>query len=281
VTSARTVALRRRRRVAASGLAGLSALVLTSCSVEDLPNQISIPDPASDQADRMFHLWQGTWVALWIIGGLTWALMLGAAWFYRRRREDEVPKQTRYNVPIEVLYTVTPLIVIAVFAVFTIRDSEIITEVKNDQAQTINVVGYQWNWAFNYTDEGVYESGSPSDLPTLYLPVDQKVQFVLTSPDVIHSFWIPSFLMKMDVVPGRANRFEVTPTEEGRFHGKCAEMCGTYHSQMLFWVEVVDQETFDAKMDELRAAGQTGELDTERPNTDAQNQGNTRIGDLS
>jgi cytochrome c oxidase subunit 2 len=87
--------------------------------------------------------------------------------------------------------------------------------------------------------------------------------------------------MKMDVVPGRANRFEVTPTEEGRFHGKCAEMCGTYHSQMLFWVEVVDQETFDAKMEELRAAGQTGELDTERPNTDAQNQGNTRIGDLT
>lgn len=281
MTSARTVDHRRRRRVAASGLAGLSALVLTSCSVEDMPNQISIPDPASDHADRIFHLWQGTWLALWIIGAITWALMLGAAWFYRRRRDDEVPKQTRYNVPIEVLYTVTPMIVIAVFAVFTIRDSEIITEVKNDQAQTINVVGYQWNWAFNYTDEDVYESGSPSDLPTLYLPVDQKVQFVLTSPDVIHSFWIPSFLMKMDVVPGRANRFEVTPTEEGRFHGKCAEMCGTYHSQMLFWVEVVDQETFDAKMDELRAAGQTGELDTERPNTDAQNQGNTRIGDLT
>lgn len=255
--------------------------MLTSCSVEDLPNQISIPDPATEQGDRIFHLWQGTWVALWVIGAITWALMLGAAWFYRRRREDEVPKQTRYNVPIEVLYTVTPLIIIAVFAVFTIRDGEIITEVKNDQAQTINVVGYQWNWAFNYIDEDVYESGTPSELPTLYLPVDQKVQFVLTSPDVIHSFWIPSFLMKMDVIPGRANRFEITPTDEGRFQGKCAEMCGTYHSQMLFWVEVVDQETFDAKMEELRAAGQTGQLDTERPSTDAQNQGNTRIGDLT
>lgn len=280
MTSARTVG-HGRRRLVTGGLGALAALVLTSCSVQDMPNQISIPDPASDSGDRIFHLWQGTWLALWIIGGITWALMLGAAWFYRRRREDDVPKQTRYNVPIEVLYTVTPMIVIAVFAWFTIRDGEIITEIENDQAQTINVVGYQWNWAFNYTDEDVYETGTPSDLPTLYLPVDQKVQFVLTSPDVAHSFWIPSFLMKMDVLPGRANRFEITPTEIGSFTGKCAELCGTYHSQMLFNVEVVDQATFDAKMDELRAAGQTGQLETDRPNTDAQNQGNTRIGDLS
>lgn len=272
---------RRARWLAASGLAGLVLLAATGCSTQDIPSQLSIPDPASDHAQTIWSLWQGTWLALWIVGAFTWALMLGAAVVYRRRRADEIPAQTRYNIPIEVLYTVTPLIIIAVFAVFTIRDGEIITEIENDQSQTINVVGYQWNWAFNYTDEDVYESGSPSDLPTLYLPVDQKVQFVLTSPDVIHSFWIPSFLMKMDVVPGRANRFEITPTEEGRFHGKCAEMCGTYHSQMLFWVEVVDQETFDAKMDELRAAGQTGQLDTERPNTDAQNQGNTRIGDLT
>ena len=146
---------------------------------------------------------------------------------------------------------------------------------------TVKAVGYQWNWAFNYTDEDVYEVGSPSELPTLYLPVDEKVQFVLTSPDVVHSFWIPDFLMKMDVVPGRANRFEVTPTVEGRYSGKCAELCGVYHSQMLFWVEVVSAEEFDAKMEELRLAGQTGQLETDRTNTDAQNQGNTRIGEDS
>jgi cytochrome c oxidase subunit II len=267
--------------VSALVLGGVLLLALAGCSVEDLPNQISIPDPKSDSGDRIFHLWQATWVALWVIGAFTWALMLGAAVFYRRRSDDDVPKQTRYNIPIEMLYTVTPLIVILAFAWPTIRDGQIITEVKDDQAQTVSVVGYQWNWAFNYTDEGVYEVGSPTDLPTLYLPVDQKVQFVLSSPDVIHSFWIPDFLMKMDVIPGRANRFEITPTVEGRYTGKCAEMCGTYHSQMLFWVEVVDQETFDAKMAELEAAGQTGELDSERANDDAQNQGNTRFGEDS
>ncbi len=273
------VASARHRRLAVAIVGTLLLLALSGCSMDDLQNQISIPDPKSDTGVRIFDLWQATWVALWVIGFFTWALMLGAAWFYRRRSEDYVPKQTRYNVPIEVLYTVTPMIVIMVFAWFTIRDGNEITAIENNQDQTVNVVGYQWNWGFNYTDEDVYEVGSPSDLPTLYLPVGQKVQFVLTSPDVIHSFWIPDFLMKMDVVPGRANTFELTPTVEGRFTGKCAELCGVYHSQMLFWVEVVSPEDFDQKMEELRLAGQTGELDTGRPNTDAQDLGNTRIGE--
>jgi cytochrome c oxidase subunit 2 len=280
VTSDR-VAPARRRQLAVAVLGTVLLLALAGCSLSDVPNQISIPTPKSDTGDRIFHLWQATWIALWVIGFFTWALMLGAAWFYRRRSDDYVPKQTRYNVPIEVLYTVTPMIVIMVFAWFTIRDSNEITAIEDNQAQTVNVVGYQWNWGFNYTDEDVYEVGSPSDLPTLYLPVGEKVQFVLTSPDVIHSFWIPDFLMKMDVVPGRANTFELTPTVEGRYTGKCAELCGTYHSQMLFWVEVVSPEEFDQKMEELRVAGQIGELDTGRPNTDAQDLGLTRIGEDS
>ena len=271
----------RRRWVTGAVIGGLALFALTGCSLDDIPNQISIPDPASDSGDRIFHLWQATWVALWAIGIFTWALMLGAAFWFRKRSDDFVPKQTRYNLPIEVMYTVTPLIVILAFAVPTIRDSNIITEVNGDADQTVNVVGYQWQWGFNYIDEDVYSTGTPAEPPTLYLPVDETVQFVLTSPDVIHSFWVPDFLFKMDVVPGRANTFEIVPNVEGRFEGKCAEMCGTYHSQMLFWVEVVDRETFDQKMAELAAAGQTGQLDTGRPNTDAQNQGNTRIGEDS
>lgn len=281
MTTDRVAPARRRRIAAAAAVGSVLLLALSGCSLDDLPNQIRIPDPASDTGDRIFHLWQGTWLALWVIGGFTWALMLGAAWFFRRRSEDYVPKQTRYNVPIEVLYTVTPLIVIMVFTWFTIRDTNAITEVQNNQSQTVNVMGWQWNWGFNYTDEDVYSVGTPADPPTLYLPVGEKVQFVLTSSDVIHSFWVPAFLMKMDVVPGRANRFELTPTVEGRFEGKCAELCGTYHSQMLFWVEIVSPEEFDQKMEELRAAGQTGQLDSSRINTDATDLGNTRIGEDS
>ena len=253
-------------------------IAATGCSMQDLPHQLSVPDPATDQGKRIFDLWQGTWVTLWIIGGFTWLLIIGSAVFYRRRHAEHIPKQTKYNLPIEILYTITPLVIIAVFYVFTYRDTDIVTKVTDDAAVNVNVVGYQWNWTFNYIDDQVYTTGTPADLPTLYLPVGEKVRFILTSPDVIHSFWVPAFLMKMDVVPGRTNQFEVTPTTLGHFAGRCAELCGTSHSEMVFWVDVVTPEQYAAKIAEFKAAGQTGALTTGRANNDAQNQGNTRFG---
>ena len=114
---------------------------------------------------------------------------------------------------------------------------------------TVNVVGKQWSWDFNYVEDDVHEVGTQAILtgepgaaetiPTLYLPVGERVEFVLTARDVIHSFWVPAFLQKMDMIPGRVNRFQVVPTQEGTFGGKCAELCGAYHSQMLFNVKVV------------------------------------------
>jgi len=266
------------RRTAAALTGAATLLAVTGCSIQDLPNQISIPDPVTQQGEITFSLWQGTWLALWVVGALTWGLILGAALLYRRRRDDPMPRQLRYNIPIEVMYTVTPLIIVAVFTLFTWRDESDITKVNDDQAVTVNVVGFQWNWTFNYIEAGVYENGSPQDLPVLYLPRGEKVRFVLTSPDVIHSFWVPDFLMKMDVVPGRTNEFEVTPTKVGRFSGLCAELCGTYHSQMRFWVEVVEPDEYEQRLGELEAAGQVGAITTERDNDEAQNQGNSRIG---
>ena len=94
--------------------------------------------------------------------------------------------------------------------------------------------------------------------------VDEKVKFELTSPDVIHSFWIPAFLMKMDVVPGRNNQFAVTPNTEGEFVGKCAELCGVDHSRMLFDVKVVSRAEYDAHIADLRERGQVGKIDSGR-----------------
>jgi len=98
-------------------------------------------------------------------------------------------------------------------------------------------------------------------LPSLYLPVNKRVEFVLTSRDVIHSFWVPQFLQKLDVIPGRVNRFQVVPTEIGTFQGKCAELCGAYHSAMLFQVKVVSLADYQAHMAALRAKGNIGMLD--------------------
>ena len=89
----------------------------------------------------------------------------------------------------------------------------------------------------------------------------ESVRFKLVSDDVIHSFWVPAFLMKMDVVPGRDNSFSFTPTREGTFAGKCAELCGTYHSRMLFNVEVVSPSEFDAHLRDLEEQGNVGVLE--------------------
>jgi cytochrome c oxidase subunit 2 len=237
--------------------------VLSGCETNDLPNMLGIPNPATKQGEWIFSLWQGSWVAAWVVGGITWALILWAAIAYRRRSES-APAQTRYNLPIEALYTVLPIIVIAVLFGFTARDQTRILKVDDNARNTVNVVAFRWGWTFNYVDQNVYDVGSPQQLPTLYLPVGEPVKFTLNSPDVIHSFWVPDFLFKMDVIPGKTNQFELTPTKEGSFAGKCAELCGVDHSKMLFRVKVVSPEVFQAHMDDLKARGQVGLLETGR-----------------
>ena len=133
---------------------------------------------------------------------------------------------------------------------------------------TVEVIGKQWSWDFNYVDEGVYETGvqaaldgtegAEERLPTLVLPVDEKVEFVLYARDVNHSFWIPAFYYKLDVIPGRLNSFDATPNKIGVYDGKCAELCGTYHARMLFTVHVVSKADYETYMKGLAARGQTG-----------------------
>jgi len=170
-----------------------------------------------------------------------------------------------------------PFIMIAVLFFFTARDESKLLQLKKDPAVKVNVVGRQWSWSFNYGYDAVthkdgpgpavYEVGTPSDLPVLWLPVNERVRFSLTSTDVIHSFWIPNFLFKLDVVPGRVNQFEVTPTKEGEFIGRCAELCGVDHSRMLFKVKVVSAADYQKhlqdlanKIDPVTGKGQTGQM---------------------
>jgi cytochrome c oxidase subunit II len=248
--------VRRARRLAqVPGLAGL-ALILTGCSSEELP-RLGLPEPITREGAVTLSLWQGSWIAALAVGAVVWGLIIAAPIVYRKRAE-RLPPQVRYNLPIEVLYTIVPFIIIAVLFFFTARDESDILALRDNPDQTINVVGRQWSWTFNYVDEDVYEAGTPGKPPTLYLPQGQRVRFQLTSPDVIHSFWVPPFLFKMDVIPGRQNEFEVTAEKTGRFAGKCAELCGYDHSRMLFYAEVVSPEEFDQEMAELRERDQTG-----------------------
>lgn len=251
-------------------MAGAIALSATSCSFREIAF-IDLPEPATEEANTIQSLWEGAWLAAWAVGILTWGLMLWAFFAYRRRKNDDrVPEQTRYNIPIEVLYTFAPLIMIFGLFFFTARDQSEITKLTDDYDRTVQVVGFRWSWTFNYVDENAYEIGTPQEFPTLWLPVDEKVRFELTSPDVVHSFWVPDWLFKMDVIPGQQNEFEVTPNTEGEFAGKCAELCGTDHSRMLFNVKVVSREEFDDHIEELKANGQSGQLETGRVNREGE-----------
>lgn len=253
------------RRIGASFAASL-VLVLSGCSQEarESASRMGFPEPATAEGPIILNLWQGTWLVAIAIAVLVIGLLFAAMILYRRKSDDEVPKQTRYNIPLEVLYTAVPLVIVFGLFFFTARDQAQLTKISGEHDHTVNVVAFRWSWAFNYLDYGVYEIGTPAEPPVLYLPVDEKVKFELTSPDVIHSFWIPAFLTKLDVVPGRLNVFEVTPNKPGEYAGKCAELCGVDHSRMLFRVKVVSQQEFETHIATLRAKGQEGKLDTGR-----------------
>jgi cytochrome c oxidase subunit 2 len=269
----------KRARVATMALVATGFLTLGACSAEDQDQiaRLAMPEPATDRAPLIDELWRWSWLAAIIVGVLVWGLILYAVFKYRRRSDDEIPVQTRYNLPIEILYTVAPVVVVLVFFYFTVQTQNgvLATAAEDGEADhQITVVGQKWSWTFNYMDEDavggqtVYEAGTPAELPTLVLPVNESIDVELRSPDVIHSFWVPAFLFKMDVIPGRANSFSFTPTREGTFAGKCAELCGTYHSRMLFNVEVVSAEEYDAHLRELEERGNvglvTGNVDAEQ-----------------
>ncbi len=263
------------KAVVASAVAS-STLFLSGCSQEELGRAILMPFPASssdvtNHTDKITDLWNISWAVLWGVGILAWGLMFWAIIVYRRRKgEVGLPAQMRYNNPIEALFTVVPLILVIGFFAFTARDMRVI-EAPNNPEVTVEVIGKQWSWDFNYTQANVYDTGIQSqynggegdnlkDLPTLYLPVNKRVEIVLNSRDVIHSFWVIDFLYKKDMLPGKTNHMYFTPTKEGDYMGKCAELCGEYHSMMLFNVKVVSQSEYEKHLLDLQAAGQVGQL---------------------
>jgi cytochrome c oxidase subunit II len=260
----------KRRGLTLTGFAVTCAVALSGCG-ESVSRGL-LPHGVTDQTGRITSLWTGSWLAALGVGVLVWGLIFWCVVAYRRTKDDVgLPEQLRYNVPIEILYTVVPLFMIAVLFFYTARDEAALLDTSNKPDVTVNVVGKQWSWDFNYIEAGTFESGTQAELtgrpgvaatlPALYLPVNKRVEFVLTARDVNHSFWVPQFLMKLDLLPGKVNRFQLKPTEIGTFVGKCAELCGAYHSQMLFQVKVVSQADFDAHLAQLRAQGNVGMLD--------------------
>ncbi|MGY1644073.1 cytochrome c oxidase subunit II [Geodermatophilus sp. SYSU D00703] len=269
----------RLARGAALGLLGVVAL--TGCTPNNEFWRWGWPNGVTDEAVEMRNLWIWSVIAALLIGIGVWALILWSV-VRHRKRGDELPKQTAYNLPLEIVYTIIPFLIIAGLFFFTVVTQNRVQERSADPDVTIAVNAFKWNWQFVYPEttgadgEPVNTVGSTDEIPILVLPTDETIRFEVASADVIHSFWVPEFLFKLDVIPGnengRDNVFEVTIREEGAFVGRCAELCGTYHAYMNFEVRAVSPADYDAYLaaresglstfDALESIGQPGEAQT-------------------
>ena len=258
----------------------VAAVVLAGCTTTELngylPGFVDDGPAATNQTERVSSLWVNSWIVLLAVGVITWGLMAWAAIAYRRRKgQTGLPVQMRYNMPIEIFYTIVPLILVLGMFFFTARDQTEIEAKWDDPDVEITAIAKQWAWDFQYDadsdDDTVWTMGiqgqpdkdgniDQAQLPTLVLPVDQKVTINLQSRDVIHSFWIIDFLYKKDMYIGKDNYWSFTPTRVGEYDGKCAELCGQYHSMMLFKVKVVEPAEYEQYLESLRAADQTGDI---------------------
>jgi cytochrome c oxidase subunit II len=307
----RSAGSRRLRLAVLAGLLGTLAITLSGCSWTEILG-LGWPRGITPEADFNRQLWIGAVIASLVVGVIVWGLIFWASAFHRRRDSDtELPRQFGYNMPLELVLTVTPFLIISVLFYFTVVVQEKMLHLASDPEVVVDVTSFQWNWKFGYqkvafkdgtlnydgadpakkarmvskpegkdkhgeelvgpvrglnTEDRTYLNfdqvetlGTSTEIPVLVLPAGKRIEFQMASADVVHAFWVPEFLFKRDVMPDpeanhSVNKFQVTEiTRTGAFVGRCAEMCGTYHSMMNFEVRVVQPNDFKAYLDQRRA----------------------------
>lgn len=305
-------ASRRRRLPVLAGTLTLLAVTLSGCSWQQVLG-LGWPYGITPEAEANRQLWLGAVIASLVVGGIVWGLIFWSSAFHRRKATDtDLPRQFGYNMPLELVLTVTPFLIISVLFYFTVIVQEKMVHLASDPEVVVDVTAFQWNWKFGYREvdfkdgtltydgadparkaamahkpveeygpelagpprgldaEGqsyldydkVETLGTSNEIPVLVLPSGKRIEFVLAAADVVHSFWVPEFLFKRDVMPdpkanNSVNRFQLTEINKtGAFVGRCAELCGTYHSMMNFEVRVVAPNDFKAYLDQ-RIAGKS------------------------
>lgn len=305
---------RRFRLPLLAGALGLLAVTLSGCSWQQVLG-LGWPNGITHEAESNRELWLGAVIASLVVGVIVWGLIFWAAAFHRKKATDtELPRQFGYNMPLELVLTVTPFLIISVLFYFTVVVQERMLHLASDPEVVVDVTSFQWNWKFGYqkvdfkdgtlkydgadparkaamvskpegkdkhgeelvgpirgrnTSDRTYLNfdkvetvGTSTEIPVLVLPAGKRIEFQLASADVVHAFWVPEFLFKRDVMPDpeanhSVNRYQVEEiTKTGAFVGRCAEMCGTYHSMMNFEVRVVQPNDFKAYLQQ-RIAGKT------------------------
>jgi cytochrome c oxidase subunit 2 len=302
------------RAASLSIVLGGTAMLLSGCSWSEVLG-LGWPEGITPEAHVNRELWIGSLIAALVVGVIVWGLIFWSSAFHRRKKTDtELPRQFGYNMPLELVLTVTPFLIISVLFYFTVVVQERMLHEEPNPEVVVDVTAFQWNWKFGYqkvnfadgtftydgTDperkeavasgpEGVEGPhggefgaiagknpedrsylnfdkvetlGSSTEIPILVLPAGKRIEFQIASADVIHAFWVPEFLFKRDVMPNPEannsdNTFQISEiTKTGEFVGRCAEMCGTYHSMMNFEVRVVEPNDFKAYLQQ-RIDGRT------------------------
>ena len=226
---------------------------------QPVPWQMDLQDSASPVMEQIaaFHDF-----LLWVIAAIS-AFVLALLLIVIVRfngRANASPSRTTHNTPIEILWTIVPVVILAVIALPSFRLLFVQLEVPPPDL-TVKATGKQWFWSYNYPDSGNFEFDSlmvqekdlKADQPRLLavdnemvVPVNKVVHVLVTGADVIHSFTVPSFGIRIDAIPGRINETWFKATTEGMFYGQCSELCGKDHSFMPIAVRVVNDGDFDA-----------------------------------
>ena len=194
---------------------------------------------ATKQSHGMADLWRGSVMAALIVGALVLSLIIWCLLRYRRRGRDDIPSQRQYHLPLEIVYTAIPIVIVLTLFGFSWAVQNDVDALSAHPDVTVEVSGFQWQWRFHYPDDAITIVGLPDRRPTMVVPVGETVRIVLTSTDVAHSFYIPDFLFKRDAIPGITNRFDLTVDKPGTYFGQCAEFCGLNHAHMTFQVRAV------------------------------------------
>lgn len=198
-----------------------------------------LPVAASAEAKPIDQLFNIQFALISFLFALIVVFMLYSMVVFRRKPGNEEGADIHSHTTLEILWTIIPLILviaIGIFSAFMLAD---ITAAEPDEMD-VHVRGRQWSWLFSYPD---YEEVGFTT--RLVLPVNQAIRFVMTTDDVLHSFWVPEFRIKQDLVPGQVTELRLTPDLEGTYVVRCAEICGLDHTNMLAEVEVVSRDEFE------------------------------------
>jgi cytochrome c oxidase subunit 2 len=217
------------------------------------------PEPVTEEARLISNLYDIVFALAVVIFIAVEGLIVWSILRYRRRPGDvDLPPQTHGNNLVEVIWTVVPTAIVLFLFVISWNTLNTVDAVSTSPDIRIHAVAGQFAWQFEYLDESGKVVLARQLVPTydaetgaggMAVPVGRSIQVTLDSPDVIHAFYVPQFLFKRDVVPGRTNQFDFTVNESDvgqTFRGQCAELCGSGHSIMLFEVKALSAADFDA-----------------------------------